>query len=155
MVHLLVPSANKCQFVIGRGHDSDMRVSDISVSRCHAVIKYEKGRFQLEDNLSKFGTLVLANDPFSLQLNHTTAIQIGRSVISFTLKPASTARFHLLQESPEKQKVDAIETIVKQKILATNQKLNQLIHMAQPPPRPQAPSEQDAPVRHEQYEDYQ
>ena len=25
---------------IGRGHDSDVRVSDISVSRCHAFLKY-------------------------------------------------------------------------------------------------------------------
>jgi len=42
MVHLLKPSANKNSFVIGRGHDSDMRVSDISVSRCHALIKYNQ-----------------------------------------------------------------------------------------------------------------
>jgi len=42
MVHLIKPDENKGQFVIGRGHDSDMRVSDISVSRCHAMIKYNK-----------------------------------------------------------------------------------------------------------------
>ena len=51
--------ANKPAFKLGRGHDSDIRVSDISVSRCHATIRYEKGKFLMEDNNSKFGTLVL------------------------------------------------------------------------------------------------
>jgi pSer/pThr/pTyr-binding forkhead associated (FHA) protein len=90
MVHLIKPDETKTQFVMGRGHDSDMRVSDISVSRCHAMIKYnaESKSFLLEDNLSKFGTLILAHDPFDLNINHTTAIQIGRSVISFTVKPS-------------------------------------------------------------------
>jgi hypothetical protein len=41
MVHLLKPREGKYEFVIGRGHDADMRVSDISVSRCHALIKYD------------------------------------------------------------------------------------------------------------------
>ena len=44
---------------MGRGHDSDIRIADISVSKCHAVIKYDNGEFYLEDNNSKFGTLVL------------------------------------------------------------------------------------------------
>ena len=46
---------------MGRGHESEVRVCDISVSRCHALLKYkpQKGMFHLEDNLSKFGTLVI------------------------------------------------------------------------------------------------
>ena len=66
-----------------------MRVSDISVSRCHALVKYneESGRFYLEDNLSKFGTLVLAKSSIELEPEMTKAVQIGRSVISFTVKP--------------------------------------------------------------------
>lgn len=44
---------------IGRGHDNDLRIADISVSRCHSYIKKDsKGRIILEDNQSKFGTLV-------------------------------------------------------------------------------------------------
>lgn len=46
---------------MGRGHDSDLRINDISVSRLHAMIKYKDGKFLLEDNISKFGTLVLVN----------------------------------------------------------------------------------------------
>ena len=29
-------------FKMGRGHEADLRVSDISVSRCHAVIKWDE-----------------------------------------------------------------------------------------------------------------
>jgi pSer/pThr/pTyr-binding forkhead associated (FHA) protein len=44
---------------LGRGHASDIRISDISVSRLHAYIKYENNKYILTDNNSKFGTLVL------------------------------------------------------------------------------------------------
>lgn len=41
----------------------------------------------LEDNLSKFGTLVIPKEKkVRLEPNSTKAIQIGRSVISFTVK---------------------------------------------------------------------
>jgi len=36
-----------------------MRVPEISVSRNHANIKFEKDNFYIEDNGSKYGTLVL------------------------------------------------------------------------------------------------
>jgi len=89
MVHLIMPDNEKHVFKLGRGHESDVRVSDISVSRCHALVKYnqDNGRFYLEDNLSKFGTLVLAKSSIDLEPEMTKAVQIGRSVISFTVKP--------------------------------------------------------------------
>jgi pSer/pThr/pTyr-binding forkhead associated (FHA) protein len=45
---------------IGRGNDNEIRVNDISVSRIHAFIKKDPkdGSFFIEDNQSKFGTLV-------------------------------------------------------------------------------------------------
>lgn len=46
---------------IGRGQDSDVRVTDdISVSRSHAFIHRDKttGEYYLTDNGSKFGTLM-------------------------------------------------------------------------------------------------
>lgn len=45
---------------IGRGNDNDLKLNDISVSRIHAFIKRDPkdGSFYIEDNNSKFGTLV-------------------------------------------------------------------------------------------------
>ena len=79
IVHVIKPKlGGQTEFKIGRGHESDLRVSDISVSRCHAIIKYDANnsqRFYLEDNLSKFGTLVLANNGLvELDLDQTKAI---------------------------------------------------------------------------------
>lgn len=51
---------------MGRGHDADIRITDISVSRFHALIKYSKGDFYIEDNNSKFGTLVLMKNAMKL-----------------------------------------------------------------------------------------
>lgn len=48
------------QISIGRGHDIAVRVTDISVSRCHAIIKKSQlGFYYIMDNNSKFGTLAL------------------------------------------------------------------------------------------------
>lgn len=49
----------------------------------HAFIKYENNQFVLFDNNSKFGTLVGIRKPLILD-NEKKAIQIGRTVISFT-----------------------------------------------------------------------
>jgi pSer/pThr/pTyr-binding forkhead associated (FHA) protein len=52
---------------VGRGHDAQVRVTDISVSRFHAKIKKSStGHFMVEDNGSKFGTLVLIRGPLLL-----------------------------------------------------------------------------------------
>lgn len=52
---------------LGRGHDADVRVTDISVSRLHAMLKKtNKGYYVLEDNHSKFGTLALIRNPIPL-----------------------------------------------------------------------------------------
>jgi pSer/pThr/pTyr-binding forkhead associated (FHA) protein len=70
IIHIIIPGENKNSFKFGRGHESDLRINDISVSRCHAIIKFKEDqnfsnpgqhpfKFYLEDNLSKFGTLVL------------------------------------------------------------------------------------------------
>ena len=36
-----MPTEEKNTFKLGRGHESDVRVSDISVSRTHAILKYD------------------------------------------------------------------------------------------------------------------
>lgn len=63
----------------------DIRINDISVSRCHAFLKLDKGEFFLDDSNSKFGTLVLMREPISLTNNNNFALQIGRSVFSLSI----------------------------------------------------------------------
>ena len=86
MIHMLTVSENKTEFKLGRGHESEVRINDISVSRCHALVKYREDGFYVEDNISKFGTIVLLKDKVYLQADHTLAIQVGRSVVSFTVR---------------------------------------------------------------------
>jgi pSer/pThr/pTyr-binding forkhead associated (FHA) protein len=56
-------------------------MSDISVSRIHAEIRFRNNQFYIVDNTSKFGTLI--------KLNHKTEIdsqlnlQCGRSTYTF------------------------------------------------------------------------
>ena len=85
-IHMLTVTDKKTEFKLGRGHESEVRINDISVSRCHAIIKCRKDGFYIEDNLSKFGTIVLLKNTLRLAEDHTMAVQVGRSVVSFTIK---------------------------------------------------------------------
>lgn len=63
-IYIINIDSDRDTFKIGRGHDNDIRISDISVSRFHATIKKDKDTFILQDNNSKFGTLACLNKPF-------------------------------------------------------------------------------------------
>lgn len=90
-----------------------MRLADISVSRLHAVLRFQPpaakraasslslagsggissvstsphGCFVIEDNRSKFGTLLEIRKPFRLDPQTVPiSIQVGRTVLTFTLK---------------------------------------------------------------------
>lgn len=71
----------------GRGHDCDLKINDISVSRIHAAIKINKGKAYILDNSSKFGTLVLkkSDTVFDENLNNIS-LQNGRTIMKFTIK---------------------------------------------------------------------
>jgi pSer/pThr/pTyr-binding forkhead associated (FHA) protein len=43
-----------------------MKIADISVSRVHSLIKIKNGQLIIEDNGSKFGTLVKIKDPMEI-----------------------------------------------------------------------------------------
>lgn len=90
IIHIIRPTPQKEVFKLGRGHESDLRINDISVSRCHAKIKLEKGKFMLEDNQSKFGTLVLIKQRTPLLPGFNKAVQVGRTVINFSVKSISS-----------------------------------------------------------------
>jgi hypothetical protein len=86
---------DKTNFKIGRGHESDLRLNDISISRIHAQfnIKYdtlrEKPYITVSDCDSKFGTLSYCFNPRILIIKPLPlCIQIGRSLLNFrVVKP--------------------------------------------------------------------
>ena len=92
MIHMLTVTENKQEFKLGRGHEAEVRINDISVSRVHAILKYKEDGFYLEDNMSKFGTIVLLRERYPLNLEHTLAVQVGRTVISFTARLIDTEK---------------------------------------------------------------
>ena len=88
VVHVL-NMVDEDQVTLGRGHDADVRVTDISVSRCHAVIKKsELGFFYIIDNGSKFGTLSLVRQPQLINPSCNNCYQIGKTLIKFQIEPA-------------------------------------------------------------------
>lgn len=85
-IHVLMPVESKSTFKIGRGHEVDVKIADMTVSRTHAsIIMTEKG-FALEDNQSKFGTLVLLKDePQEIDADNGLTVQIDRTMVTFSL----------------------------------------------------------------------
>ena len=74
---------------IGRGHDCQILLSDISVSRWHCFLTIDKKskNIYIHDNNSKFGTLILVQTKdliMSFQLK--LSIQIGRTYLECLLK---------------------------------------------------------------------
>ena len=76
---------NNEDILIGRGHDVDVRIKDISVSRYHCKLKYNINNKTLliKDLKSKFGTLVLVKTHF--EIKEPIQIQIGRTYIRGSL----------------------------------------------------------------------
>lgn len=62
----IISSTNRRTTQMGRGHQCDIRMQDISASRTHAAITFKDGAFFIEDSNSKFGTLVKSANPINL-----------------------------------------------------------------------------------------
>jgi len=87
IIHVLIPDPLKPQFKIGRGHDSDVKIPDISVSRDHANILLTEKGYILEDNNSKFGTLILLPESTAeIDKNNGLSLQIGRTMLTFSIR---------------------------------------------------------------------
>lgn len=86
-IYQFVSLAQKPILSIGRKKDVDVRISDdISVSRHHASISYDANShsFALEDNRSKFGTLVLIKKNLCVRPNtKNIGFQMGAHVFRF------------------------------------------------------------------------
>jgi pSer/pThr/pTyr-binding forkhead associated (FHA) protein len=69
---------------VGRAQVAEVRITDISVSRHHSTLKLcRDGSISLNDNYSKFGTLLLINRPLAIiPSEEGTYLQIGRTMLS-------------------------------------------------------------------------
>lgn len=78
---------NKNNVRLGRASESDVRITDISVSRAHATIKNARDGLYLQDNESKFGTVVKIEQ--SIIVTESLAVQCGRTLLVFKLERRS------------------------------------------------------------------
>jgi hypothetical protein len=98
---------DKNEIKLGRNNDSDLRITDISVSRIHSIFRKKNNEYTIEDNNSKFGTLCQLQHPLLPLVEHNSiSFQIGKSLISFTLQKPKTFCSRLFSWKKEK-----IETI--------------------------------------------
>lgn len=106
----VISLANDKLLKLGRGHESDVRIADVSISRCHATVRFHRGQFVLEDNSSKFGTLVAMKKPRTLDAGFAISIQVGRTVLSLSLQSrpdaVSEGANPLLQQMPDSSAQD-------------------------------------------------
>lgn len=118
-VHIINMSS-KNTAKLGRGHDCDLRIPDISVSRFHATIRYDNGEFFIDDNNSKFGTLILIQNGVALQDETSkVTVQVGRSIFTVNLEKIEHKEFFAskccLSSGVPPEKEELIETIIKSK----------------------------------------
>ena len=82
----IVHFKNKKEIKIGRATDANIRLSDISVSRAHAIISQYNDSFYLHDTNSKFGTLISAGNRFCILYNKPFSVQKGNILFDFLMK---------------------------------------------------------------------
>eukprot|EP00826_Nyctotherus_ovalis_P051406 TRINITY_DN641_c0_g3_i3.p1 TRINITY_DN641_c0_g3~~TRINITY_DN641_c0_g3_i3.p1 ORF type:complete len:217 (+),score=60.90 TRINITY_DN641_c0_g3_i3:474-1124(+) len=85
IVTVIMPNETRNIFKLGRGHESDVRIPDISVSRLHAQLRCTKDGYYIEDSNSKFGTLALI-PRLEMDPSLSRAVQVGRTAINVTVK---------------------------------------------------------------------
>lgn len=105
-IHTVIINSERNSFSLGRGHDSDLRINDIAVSRKHASLEYKDGRFYFVDLKSKFGTLSLLSDDVELIEQNSQTFQIGRTVV--TLKAKSTQPWKTKDKASGKSVTEAM-----------------------------------------------
>lgn len=79
-IHVIILEEQN-KIVMGRGHESDVRINDISVSRSHAILTFKNGKICIRDLKSKFGTLVLIKKDLQIFEKKTIQLQIGRTYL--------------------------------------------------------------------------
>lgn len=116
--------------ILGRGHDTDVRISDISVSRNHAsLILNQENKVLIKDLNSKFGTLALIqSNKLEILKGESYNLQIGRTICEFKLY--NNQQYKLLKNEFQKNSStislkhnDKLEQDLYSKLLATKEQL--------------------------------
>lgn len=76
---------DRVPFTLGR-QDADLTIADPSVSRHHATLTLEGGRFVLRDQKSTNGTFVDGDRVEEAILAHGTKFRLGDSTLQFVLE---------------------------------------------------------------------
>ena len=76
----------KSSINIGRANECELSISELSVSRFHCIIHKDEGDLFLEDNSSKFGTLILIQNN-NMQMNDYVPlkVQTNKTYIKFKI----------------------------------------------------------------------
>ena len=83
----LISFDNKFSINIGRANECDLSIAELSVSRYHCMIHKEEGELYLEDNTSKFGTLVLIQNNKLIMNDYVPLrVQINKTFIKIKVK---------------------------------------------------------------------
>lgn len=83
-IYVLNLSNDNYLYRIGRDHDSDVKVNDVTISRNHAGVFRDNDKVYLIDLEAKFGTtIMLQNNRFKFISNKCITLQIGSTLISF------------------------------------------------------------------------
>ena len=109
----IISLINNDDIFIGRGHDGDVRIKDISFSRYHAKLQFniDDKTLLIRDLKSKFGTLLLIKTPF--EIKESIQLQIGRTYIKASLVTYEDLILFQHKRQIEKQKriLEDIQTI--------------------------------------------
>ncbi|CAD8196304.1 unnamed protein product [Paramecium pentaurelia] len=78
---------------VGRGHESNVKISEITISRTHLAFVVRNDKLYIEDKNSKFGTLIKLQKARRIEKNETLFLQSGRSriMIKHKAKPKRCA----------------------------------------------------------------
>ena len=94
---------------IGRANECELSLTELSVSRFHCVIHKENGQAFLEDNNSKFGTLVLVqNKNIIINEQIPLRLQVNKTYIKFKIQMPFSFWFSCCgcQDTVEKNKYE-------------------------------------------------
>lgn len=72
--------------ILGRGHECDIKLNDISVSRNHSKIRFVGNNFIIEDKNSKFGTLLQLKKAVQLNNYRQITVQVNRTIFHMAVK---------------------------------------------------------------------